>query len=46
MIIATTNEIEGKKTVKTLGIVKGNTIRAKHIGKDCYDNSDNERNRR
>lgn len=32
--IATTPEIAGKKIVKTLGLVRGNTIRARHIGKD------------
>ena len=30
----TSPDIPGKKIVKTLGIVKGNTIRARHIGKD------------
>ena len=34
MIITTTSQIEGKKIVKTLGLVKGSTIRAKHLGKD------------
>lgn len=34
MIISTTNEIAGKKVVRTIGWVKGNTIRARHIGKD------------
>ena len=34
MIIVTTSEIQGKKTVKTLGLVKGSTIRARHIGED------------
>ncbi len=34
MILSTTNTIEGKKTVKTIGLVKGNTIRAKNLGKD------------
>lgn len=34
MIIATANEIAGKKIVETLGLVRGNTIRARHIGKD------------
>lgn len=33
-MVTTTESIEGKKIIKTLGIVKGNTIRAKHIGKD------------
>jgi uncharacterized protein YbjQ (UPF0145 family) len=34
MLLTTTNTIEGKKIVKTIGLVKGNTIRARHIGKD------------
>ncbi|HHE64918.1 MAG TPA: YbjQ family protein [Bacteroidetes bacterium] len=34
MIVTTTETIPGKKIVRTLGIVKGNTIRARHIGKD------------
>ena len=34
MLVVTSPEIPGKKIVKTLGIVKGNTIRARHIGKD------------
>jgi len=34
MIISTTAQIEGKKIKRTLGMVKGSTIRAKHIGKD------------
>jgi len=34
MIITTGEEIPGKKTIKILGIVKGNTVRARHLGKD------------
>lgn len=34
MIIATTETIAGKRIVKTLGLVRGNTIRARHLGKD------------
>lgn len=34
MIITTSNDIPGMKIVKTLGLVKGNTIRARHIGRD------------
>ena len=34
MIVATTETISGKKVVKTLGLVKGNTIRARHVGRD------------
>jgi len=34
MIMSTTETIEGKKIVKQLGLVKGNTIRARHLGRD------------
>jgi uncharacterized protein YbjQ (UPF0145 family) len=34
MIIVTSNEIPGKRIVKTLGLVRGNTIRARHLGRD------------
>jgi uncharacterized protein YbjQ (UPF0145 family) len=34
MILATTENIRGKKIVKVLGLVKGNTIRARHLGRD------------
>jgi len=34
MIVVTTDFVPGKKIVKTLGIAKGNTIRARHIGHD------------
>ena len=34
MIVATTSSIEGKRIVRTLGLVRGNTIRARHIGRD------------
>jgi uncharacterized protein YbjQ (UPF0145 family) len=34
LIIVTSDHIEGKKTIKTLGMVKGSTIRARHMGKD------------
>ena len=34
MLLATTYNIEGKRVVKTLGLVKGNTIRARWIGRD------------
>jgi uncharacterized protein YbjQ (UPF0145 family) len=34
MIVVTSSTIAGKKIVKTLGLVRGNTIRARHIGKD------------
>ncbi|MCJ7579642.1 MAG: YbjQ family protein [Candidatus Aminicenantes bacterium] len=34
MIIVTTDFINGKTITKTLGLVRGNTIRARHIGRD------------
>jgi uncharacterized protein YbjQ (UPF0145 family) len=34
MIIVSSSSIAGKKIVKTLGLVRGNTIRARNIGKD------------
>ena len=34
MLLSTTFNIEGKKIVKHLGLVKGNTIRARHLGRD------------
>ena len=34
MMITTTNEVAGKEIGEVLGLVRGNTIRAKHIGKD------------
>jgi uncharacterized protein YbjQ (UPF0145 family) len=34
MIVVTESEIAGKKVVRTLGLVRGNTIRARHLGKD------------
>lgn len=34
MIIASSSTIAGKRIVKTLAMVKGNTVRARHIGKD------------
>ena len=34
MILVTSSEIKGKRVVKTLGLVRGNTVRARHVGKD------------
>ena len=34
MIITTSDQIEGKRITRTIGMVKGSTIRARHIGKD------------
>ena len=32
--VVTTSSITGMKITKTLGLVRGNTIRARHLGKD------------
>ncbi len=34
MLLVNTDFVEGKKITETLGIAKGNTIRAKWVGKD------------
>jgi uncharacterized protein YbjQ (UPF0145 family) len=35
MIIVTTPGVEGgKRTVQVLGLVQGNTVRARHVGRD------------
>ena len=34
MIVVTSEQIGGKRIVKSIGLVRGNTVRARHIGKD------------
>jgi uncharacterized protein YbjQ (UPF0145 family) len=34
MIVVSSSTVAGKRTVRTLGMVKGNAVRARHIGKD------------
>jgi uncharacterized protein YbjQ (UPF0145 family) len=34
MIVATTDLVPGKKVVQTVGLVRGNSVRARHIGRD------------
>lgn len=34
MIVTTTPEIAGKRIVRTLGLARGNSVRARHIGHD------------
>ena len=34
MIVVNTESIDGKRVVRTLGLVRGNTIRARHLGRD------------
>ena len=36
MIVTTSDTIPGKKVVQLLGVAKGNTVRAKNIGRDIY----------
>jgi len=34
MIITTSEQVAGKQIIKTIGMVKGSTIRARHMGRD------------
>ncbi|MBU8907960.1 YbjQ family protein [Desertibacillus haloalkaliphilus] len=34
MLLVTTENVPGRKTIEPLGVVKGNTVQAKHLGKD------------
>ncbi|HSG48070.1 MAG TPA: YbjQ family protein [Longimicrobiales bacterium] len=34
MIVVTTPDVPGRKVMKVLGMVRGNTIRARHVGHD------------
>jgi len=34
VIVTTTDTVAGKRIVRTLGLARGNTIRARHLGKD------------
>ena len=34
MIVTTSEQVEGKKIARTVGLVKGSTIRARHLGRD------------
>jgi uncharacterized protein YbjQ (UPF0145 family) len=34
MIVITSSQIVGKRIERTLGLARGNTIRARHVGKD------------
>ena len=34
MIIATSSGVEGRRMIRTLGLVRGNTVRARHLGRD------------
>lgn len=34
MILSTTNRVHGREIVETIGLVRGTTVRARHLGKD------------
>ncbi len=34
MILATTDQLDGKRVTEVKGLVQGNTIRARHVGRD------------
>ena len=34
VLVVTSEQVAGRQIVRTLGLVRGNTIRARHIGKD------------
>lgn len=34
MIVTTSDTVAGKRIARTLGLVRGNSVRARHIGKD------------
>jgi uncharacterized protein YbjQ (UPF0145 family) len=34
VIVVSSNDVPGKRIVRTLGLVRGNSIRARHLGKD------------
>lgn len=34
MILVTSSSIQGQRIVKTLGLVRGNSVRCRHVGKD------------
>ena len=34
MLLVTTPVVDGRPTIKVLGLVQGNTVRARHVGRD------------
>ena len=34
MMLTSSDDIPGRKVIRTLGLVRGNTIRARHLGRD------------
>lgn len=41
MLTVTTESVPGKRVTRTLGLVKGNTVRARHVGHDLMANLKN-----
>ena len=41
MLTVTTESVPGRRVAKTLGLVKGNTVRARHVGHDLMANLKN-----
>jgi len=38
MLLTTTEHVPGKRVVRVFGLVRGNTVRARHIGRDLMAN--------
>jgi uncharacterized protein YbjQ (UPF0145 family) len=36
MILATTDQVQGKEVAETLGLVRGSTVRARNLGRDIF----------
>jgi len=34
MIVVSTNEVPGRRIARTIGLVRGNTVRSSHLGRD------------
>ncbi|MBI2866126.1 MAG: YbjQ family protein [Chloroflexi bacterium] len=34
MIVVTADQVEGRRILRTLGLVRGSTVRARHVGRD------------
>lgn len=36
ILLSTTNDVPGRAVVRTLGLVRGNAVRARHVGRDLW----------
>ena len=36
ILVVTSDEVPGRKVVKTLGLVRGQSVRARHLGRDIH----------